>query len=209
MTASSSSRLTLVRHGETVGESSIRYHGITDVALNDVGVEQMRRVGAALAEERFDAVYSSKLKRTLEAAAIIAPSLPVQAVEGFNEIDFGRWEGLTSEEIRALDPRIYEEWNARLDDFVYPAGDSIAQFRARIVATFTQLLPAMPQQALIVAHKGVIRSIVAELLALPAAERSRWPIDLGSIHVLSNTAGVWRAEMINRTDHLLDLRFSE
>jgi hypothetical protein len=47
------------------------------------------------------------------------------------------------------------------------------------------------------------------LLALPAEDRGRWPIDLGSIHVLSNTAGVWRAEMINRTDHLLDLRFNE
>jgi broad specificity phosphatase PhoE len=197
-----SKRLVLVRHGETEGESSIRYHGATDVALNALGIEQMRRVGSALAGERFDAVYTSKLRRTVDAAAIVAPSMRVQAIEGFNEINFGKWEGLTADEIRALDPIVYDEWHVRRDDFVYPAGDSVTEFRARIVATFEQLLPSMPVRALIVAHKGVIRSIIAELLALSAEERHRWPIDLASIHVLSSTSGVWRAEVINRTDHL-------
>jgi broad specificity phosphatase PhoE len=35
-------RLVLVRHGETVGHSSIRYYGRTDVALSDLGRRQMR-----------------------------------------------------------------------------------------------------------------------------------------------------------------------
>jgi broad specificity phosphatase PhoE len=204
-----SSRLTLVRHGETEGESSIRYHGATDVALNALGLEQMRRVASVLAGEQFDLVYTSKLRRTTEAAAIIAPRLPVQAIEGFNEINFGSWEGLTAEEIQKLDPTVYEEWRLRSDDFKYPSGDSVTEFRGRIVATFNQLLSEMPQRALIVAHKGVIRSIVAELLALSAEEHHRWPIDLASIHVLSSAGGVWRAEVINRTDHLLNLSHDE
>src|SRR5690349_823755 len=92
-------RLVLVRHGETVGQSSIRYYGSTDIALNDAGLDQMRWVRALLARERFDAVYTSKLQRTVQAARIIAPDLPARAVEGFNEICFGAWEGLTREEI--------------------------------------------------------------------------------------------------------------
>ena len=40
------SRLILVRHGETEGESSIRYHGRTDVALSELGRAQMRLAGA-------------------------------------------------------------------------------------------------------------------------------------------------------------------
>jgi broad specificity phosphatase PhoE len=202
-------RIALVRHGETEGESSVRYHGINDVALNALGIEQMRRVAAALSGECFDAVYTSGLRRTIAAAGIIAPSLPVRVLEDLNEINFGRWEGLTAEEIRRLDPAVYDDWSARGEDFVYPGGDSVVQFRTRIAATFKRMLPAMPRQALIVAHKGVIRSIVAELLALSAEERHRWPIDLGSIHVLSSAAGVWRAEVINRTDHLLNLSGNE
>ena len=42
------SRLILVRHGETEGESSIRYHGRTDVALSELGRAQMRLAGRAI-----------------------------------------------------------------------------------------------------------------------------------------------------------------
>ena len=39
--SSSRSQLVLVRHGETEGESSIRYHGRNDVALSALGRAQM------------------------------------------------------------------------------------------------------------------------------------------------------------------------
>ena len=35
-------RIVLVRHGETVGNSSVRFHGSTDVALSDEGRAHMR-----------------------------------------------------------------------------------------------------------------------------------------------------------------------
>src|SRR5208282_5591650 len=41
-------RLILVRHGETEGESSIRYHGRTDVALSELGRTQMNLAGRAI-----------------------------------------------------------------------------------------------------------------------------------------------------------------
>ena len=105
-------RLTLVRHGETEGQSSIRYHGRNDVPLSALGRAQMERARAALRAQRFDAVYASRLSRSVEAAAIIAGISPEQRtritrVAGFNEIDFGEWEGLTAEEIRARDPEGY------------------------------------------------------------------------------------------------------
>jgi broad specificity phosphatase PhoE len=67
-------RLTLVRHGETVGQSSVRYYGRTDVELSDVGRAQMRRVREAVAGERFTAVFTSRLRRSVEAAALIVPA---------------------------------------------------------------------------------------------------------------------------------------
>ncbi|MGA2411387.1 MAG: histidine phosphatase family protein, partial [Candidatus Binataceae bacterium] len=43
-TAPGSTRLVLVRHGETVGNSNIRYYGRTDIGLSDLGRNQMRAV---------------------------------------------------------------------------------------------------------------------------------------------------------------------
>lgn len=194
--------LVLVRHGETEGESSIRYHGINDVALSPLGCEQMRRVAVALASVSFDVVYTSALQRTVAAARIIAPGTPAEQIAGFNEINFGEWEGLTREEIEKHDPDAYRRWLSSRHDFAYPGGDSAPGFRARVVDAFRQTLPSMPERTLIIGHKGVIGTIAAELLALSAEERSRWAVDLASIHILKACGDGWRAEVVNRTDHL-------
>lgn len=195
-------RLVLVRHGETAGESSIRYHGANDIELSELGIEQMRRVAAALAAEQFDLVLTSRLRRTVDAARIIAPHVRARAVSGFNEINFGEWEGMTRDEIAARDPVRYAQWRADLHEFAYPAGDSIPAFRARVVAAFHEIVPDLPERTLIVAHKGVISSIITELLGLTAEERARWPVDLASIHVLERTPGAWRPGQVNGTEHL-------
>jgi broad specificity phosphatase PhoE len=196
-------RLILVRHGETEGESSIRYHGINDVALSPFGCEQMRRVAAALADTKLDAIYTSSLQRTVAAARIIAPTIPAATICGFNEINFGEWEGLTSAEIEARDPQTYREWIASRLDFVYPGGDSISGFRGRVVAAFEELLPSMPERSLVVGHKGVIKAIAGLLLGLSPEERSSLPVDLASIHILRADGTGWHAEVANRTDHLI------
>ncbi len=198
-------RLVLVRHGETEGQSSIRYYGATDVPLNESGRRQLARVGRALADVPLDAVYTSALRRTVEGARIIAPDVPAQAIASFNEVHFGEWEGLTREEIAARDPERYGRWRHALDDFCYPGGEAVSAFRARVVYAWRRLLPAAPAHALVVAHKGVIASIVAEMLGLGPTQRAAWPIDLASIHVLEATDGHWQAAVVNECRHLANL----
>jgi broad specificity phosphatase PhoE len=111
-------RLTLVRHGETHGESSIRYYGRTDVPLSQVGRAQMQRVRAAFICQRFVATYSSTLSRSAEAARIVTGGAqPVTPMAGFNEIDFGEWEGFTAEQIRERQPALYAQWQERRGEF--------------------------------------------------------------------------------------------
>lgn len=197
-----SRRLTLVRHGETVGQSSIRYFGSTDLALSDLGIEQMRRVHDALLGERFDAVYSSAMQRATHAARIIAPDVAAEPIAGFNEICFGDWEGLTREEIAARDPSGYELWRANLHEFRYPNGDHVPAFRTRVADTFRRLLPNLGANTLLVAHRGIVSTILAEVLGLDPQQRSSLGIDLASIHVIRDAPGHWQAEQLDRIDHL-------
>lgn len=196
--------LILVRHGETEGQSSVRYYGATDVPLSESGRRQLERVGRALADSPVDRVYTSALRRTVEGARIIAPDVPAQAIASFNEVHFGDWEGLTGEEIAARDPERYGQWRRALDDFCYPGGEAVSMFRARVVRAWQGLLPAAPARALVVAHKGVIASIIADMLGLGPAQRAAWPIDLASIHVLEAVDGGWRAAVVNECRHLVD-----
>ena len=197
-------RLTLVRHGETVGQSSIRYYGATDVPLSALGEEQMRRAGAALARERFDAVWSSRLCRSRDGATLVAQDrLATRPVAAFDEVHFGRWEGWTREEIASRDAEQYARWQCDPEHFIYPEGECRQAFHRRVANGLAGVLAeSAGRDALLVVHRGVIAVILTELLRLSAAERRGLAIDLGSIHVVSRGERDWRAEALNRVDHL-------
>lgn len=157
-------RIVLVRHGETVGNSSTRFHGSSDLALSDHGRAQMREAAYALRRETFDLVVASPLQRSWESARIATGGAPVRLDAGLREVHFGRWEGLTREEIEASDPVLYADWQARKPEFEYPAGESRADFAARVLEAFGRIEASGASRVLAVIHKGVIRVIAARLL---------------------------------------------
>jgi broad specificity phosphatase PhoE len=199
-----STRITLVRHGETTGQSSIRYFGATDVPLNEHGEAQMRRVGSALARDHYDRVFTSELQRSRRAAALIrAAGPPAIAVASFNEIDFGRWEGWTREEIAARDPDSFARWQQDGESFTYPGGESRRQLAHRVLRGLDEILATHPPGAwLMVLHRGVIAAILTHLLELSAEQRSGLAIELGSIHHVARRGDRWDAEAFDIVAHL-------
>ncbi|MBW2268560.1 MAG: histidine phosphatase family protein [Deltaproteobacteria bacterium] len=157
-------RIVCVRHGETTGESSTRYHGATDVPLSDAGRARMREVAKSLTRECFDLVVASSLRRSWEAAWIVSGGAPVRLEPRFREIDFGRWEGLTKEEIAAADPQLHELWQAGAAEFDFPGGETRAGFRERTLEGLQGLQQSGATSVLVVAHKGTVRTIAEELL---------------------------------------------
>lgn len=156
-------RITLVRHGETEGESSIRYHGASDVPLSAEGRRQLRAARAKLAGLHFEAVFASPLQRAFVGAQIVAPGRRIVLEAGFAEIDFGRWEGLTAEEIEARDATLYRVWLERPAEFAFPEGESRAGFNARMKEGLDRLLACPVRTALVVCHKGSVKGITREL----------------------------------------------
>lgn len=202
-------RIVLVRHGETEGQSSIRYYGATDIPLSALGREQMQRAAAALDGERFDRVYASALSRSREGAQIVSGRDPI-VEPGFNEIDFGEWEGLTESDIRARDPARHAAWSLRPKEFHYPGGESTQTFRARAVAALDSVLASNPVGTLLfVLHKGVIRSVLSNLLQLDPSARNRLAIPLGSIHIVQRAGSAWSAAALDDVAHLGSLASEE
>jgi broad specificity phosphatase PhoE len=181
----------MLRHGETTGNSNARFHGAADVPLSDAGRAQMREAAGRLAQEVFDLVVASPLRRSWEAARIVAGGAPVRIEDGLREIHFGRWEGLTREEIEARDPVLYREWRARVPGFEFPGGELRADFQARVMRAFGRLEASGAGGVLLVGHKGVIRTIAEKLLGAPLRDGEP---DLGCLVGLSrDPAGTWFA----------------
>jgi broad specificity phosphatase PhoE len=197
--ASALNRIVLVRHGETVGESSIRYHGATDVPLSQLGRRQMRAARLELPGDAFGRVLTSPLRRAWESARIVFPKVPVQLVDELREIHFGDWEGLTAEEIRERDPVRYEDWQAGRPDFQFPGGERRSDFQARIDRAVDGMLATGESSLLVVVHKGVIRAIARRLLA---AELPPGAPELGAVVQLNRrSSGTWHAPAIDRGPH--------
>jgi len=210
-------RLVIVRHGETVGNSRIRYFGRTDLELSEEGRAQMRAaarwLGLQPGTPGFAPVVASPLRRATEGARLIAgASAPIVQIQEFLEVDFGRFEGLSAEEIRERYPVEFERWNRnRLDPaYNYPGGESRAAFIGRVARGIERMLELLDGadatvagvSALIVAHRGVIRAIVKRL-----AEIEPPVIELGSIQILARTTHNpgWRVVALDVTEHLVGL----
>jgi len=182
-------RLVMLRHGETVGNSSVRFHGAGDVALSDAGREQVRAAARALRQEVFDLVAASPLRRSWEAALLVGGGAPVRIEDGFREIHFGRWEGLTAAEIERRDPVLYRAWHERAPGFEFPGGEIRAEFRARVKAAFEQIVGSGAKSALLVCHKGVIRAIAEQLLGQPLPDDE--PHLAGAVGLSCGVDGAW------------------
>jgi len=184
-------RVVLLRHGETEGDSASRFHGSNDVPLSQEGRLQVREAAHALRGEAFDLVVASPLRRSWQSARALAPGAPVRLEAGFREIHFGRWEGLSLEEIQERDPVLCEDWQSGREGFEYPSGELRAAFRARVLGSFAAIETAGASNVLFVLHKGVIR-VLAEHLSGAVLPRDEPALGC-SVSFTRVAGGAWQA----------------
>jgi alpha-ribazole phosphatase len=168
-------------------------------------VIQAESLGKRLEAERIDCIYSSGLKRAADTARIIARPhrLEVVSCPELREIDFGKLEGLSFKDIVRRFPKIAAMWNERDDSLAYPGGESLVELEDR-VTHFRVRLENHPTDdtVLVVAHAGVLRTLICQLLGL--GMRNRWSIrlDLASLSVVETFPEMSILCLLNDTSHL-------
>lgn len=203
---STTTRIGLIRHGETLWNRNGRWQGHAPVPLNDEGLAQAELLAAYLAAQRDPAtvIYSSDLTRAMQTAKAIAARLNIPIIPDrlWREIDVGEWQGLTVEEVRAWDPERLAVVASDPQRQPRPGGESWEQVGERGL----QALLALPQahagqRVLVVTHGGLIRTVLNRLLPLDDA---RLIVDNTSITELSyaHEGDEWRILAWNRLDHL-------
>ncbi len=200
------SRLLLVRHGDTELNSAERYWGSTDVKLSDAGFRQAERLRDRLATERIDAIYSSELRRASATAEIIASShrLDVITCAELREMNFGKLEGLTFNEISRLYPEVSELWLQRSPKLKYPGGESVDEFNSRVSQFVGRLKTHAPQETiLIVAHSGSLRTLLCHLLGVGVERRQQFRLNLASLTILDTYPQGAILSLLNDVSHLV------
>jgi probable phosphoglycerate mutase len=148
-------KLALLRHGPTEWNAQGRIQGSTDIGLSEAGRRKMAGLRLPFSPARVYASPQLRARQTAEALGLTEAEFDARLVEQH----WGRWEGLTREEIIARDgPDCYEKAGARRGaQFCPPGGESTQSVLDR-VADFLKDVARHEGDAAAVTHLGVLRA---------------------------------------------------
>ncbi len=176
------SRIWLIRHGESIRKPG-SVIGVTDPPLSDAGIEQARRLGAAMAAHPLVRVLSSDRRRALATARLVAQphGLHVETAAALREIDFGAWEGRSLADLWSEDPEAARAWEEDLRSTPSSFGESLSDLESRVATFWSSLRPLPPVgEVAIVAHRGSLAVLGALITGSPMAEAFASGLELGA-----------------------------
>jgi probable phosphoglycerate mutase len=201
----SATRLCLVRHGETAWNAEGRVQGQTDVPLNEVGQAQARAVAAALAGERFDAIYSSDLARVRQTAEPAAErlGLPVALDAALRERHYGVFERHTYVEVRERYPAEYARFRDKDPDFDFGTGEALTAFERRALACVAALIERHAGGSILVfTHGGVLEMVYRRATARGLSTPRDFEIPNAALNRVEALPGAWRVTAWAQVAHL-------
>lgn len=203
-------RIVLVRHGQTEWNKQERIRGQVDIPLNEVGLAQAAATADRIVTEyRPVAVYCSPLGRAVETARAIASRLGLapHIEPGFNDLNFGEWQGLSYEEVRSRWPEMAQAWMRAPHQVVFPKGESLAKVRERGMRALQWVLESHPlEEVVVVAHTVVNRVLLCAMLGLDDSNHWRLGQDTCAVNVIEWRDGMFFIVSINDTCHLRQVR---
>lgn len=216
--------LYLIRHGETEGSDTKRYKGSIDVPLSGRGIEQMKKVsqfifdtekqrhgetekqifpaspGLRIAASGLSAVYCSPLSRAVKSAEIIAGhhGAKIITMPDLRERSFGVWEGMTFTEIKERYPVEFEAWASNPLRHSPIEGESTIEVKDRVITALNGILDKHANETIaVVAHGGVNRVILCQVLGIPLKNIFRIEQDFAAINIIEFWEKYPVAKLIN------------
>jgi probable phosphoglycerate mutase len=167
----------LVRHGETAWSRERRHTSVTDVPLTQAGVEAARRVGERLSGHAFSLVLTSPRERARRSAAL-AGFAAAEVDDDLAEWDYGRYEGISTAEIRLSDPG-WTVWSHPA-----PGGETAEEVGVRVDRVIARA-GGVEGDVLLFGHAHCLRALTARWLGRPVTDGRFYRLDTGSLSVLA------------------------
>ncbi|MBE9190774.1 histidine phosphatase family protein [Gloeocapsopsis crepidinum LEGE 06123] len=224
-----STRVILVRHGQSTFNAEGRYQGRSNESvLTAKGYQSAYQTGVALQRIPIDAIYTSPLQRALETTQEIIKGINPQnkSLLEFNinsnltEIDLPAWQGKTFEYVRNSFAAEYKCWQQRPHEFQINSPNENSGYHHVATALkqcfpvlnlyeqaqqFWQILPHhLGKTILVVSHGGTNHALIGSALNLSPAQYHTIQQSNCGISILNFPANSQSAQLrgLNLTSHL-------
>lgn len=182
-------RLYVVRHGDTEWTDAHRKTGRTDLPLNARGETNARQLGDRLRSVSFDRVFTSPLQRAQRTCELAGFGEVAELDSDLVEWDYGRFEGMTTQEILRERPG----WELFRDGC--PDGDSAYDVAYR-ADHFIARAQDFTGNVLAFSSGHIIRMIAARWHHLPPAAARVFYCNPASIGVLGFEHDSWEEPIV-------------
>lgn len=167
------SRLCLIRHGQTDWNLEGRYHGQSDVPLNENGRAQARALAQQLLGQAFVAIYTSDLQRARETAEIIAAVIhtPITLEPRLREINQGEWEGQLADVIKLRYAELWQQRTLDPTNICPPGGETVEEVARRVYTALNEIARLYPKDSvLVVSHGLALATVICEVHSIPLGQ---------------------------------------
>jgi broad specificity phosphatase PhoE len=205
-------KIILVRHGHVEGISPARFRGRVDLRLTAEGQRQAEAAARRIrATWRPAGVLTSPLSRSRATAEAIAIPLGLTPgpLDGLIDIDYGQWQGLTPDEVRARWPGLLETWYRAPDWAAIPGGETLQDVLVRALSVLRDVVDRHPTDTVVlVAHDSVNRVILLHALGLALSRYWRLGQHPCAINEIDFSGDDCAVLSMNETCHLAQPTFS-
>ncbi len=196
-------QLILIRHGETDKNLRKILHAVNDAqTLNATGRQQIGKTAKRLKELSPVKIYTSKEKRAVESAQILAHKLgiPMEEMDGIQERNCGIFTGKSWDEAKkVLDSMALEERY----DYVPANGESWRIFETRLKNAVRKIIKENKDKTVVVVtHGGAIKALIPLLLKVSKEESFRHVPGNASLTIFDFNDKGFDHVAINDTSHL-------
>jgi len=180
-------RIFLIRHGQTNANADGVYMGWSNENLNELGYAQAQRLVLKLANMSIASIYTSPLQRAITTATILAEShdLKLKVIDDLTEIRLGDWQGLHSDEIKKNWPELWQQSRIDPSEVILPGGESYKNVTNRAVRAFQTIVSTnQGKQVAIITHEAIIKVLIAHILGVPNSIYRKIEVDNGSLSII-------------------------
>ncbi|MET4082905.1 2,3-bisphosphoglycerate-dependent phosphoglycerate mutase [Pedobacter sp. UYP30] len=173
-----STKLILVRHGQSKFNLENRFTGWQDIDITPTGIKEAEAAGEQLKSEKINIIFTSKLIRAQHTVKIIQQIAGLENIvviedKALNERSYGLLEGLNKSDTAAKYGTEQVHIWRRSFDVPPPGGESLKDTYDRVLPYFeAHIKPELDKglNVLIVAHGNSLRALIMFLERLSPAE---------------------------------------
>lgn len=202
-----STKIILIRHCESAGNTSGTFQGQTDWDISETGRKQLDLLALRCRGLHIDAIVSSPLLRAYRTAEAVnrCRGLEIQTDARLREIAGGAFENTPWSELPARFPEETRRWYEDPATFQAPGGESMKQVYDRVWAVLLELVGRYPGGTVCVTSHGcAIRNMLCHALGYPLARIGEvpWCNNTSLTSIVFAEDGLARVEFLNDYAHL-------